>query len=85
MGIGPQRRPQKAPTRVGTPDTRRLLYGRPPVERHEPWQELVPHAAFQAVDHTRFYNVAGWGPAFAANAPPLVWFLAVSVHLVRLQ
>jgi hypothetical protein len=45
----------------------------------------IPSMYVGVVDHTRFYNVAGWGPAFAANAPPLVWFLAVSVQLVRLR
>jgi len=35
------------------------------------------------VDYTGFYNAGGWGPAIVANFPPMIWFLAVSVMLIR--
>jgi hypothetical protein len=31
----------------------------------------------------RFYNAGGWGAAIVANFPPMIWFLAVSVILIR--
>jgi hypothetical protein len=34
-------------------------------------------------DPAGFYNAGGWGPALAANFPPLLWFLAVSILLLR--
>jgi hypothetical protein len=45
----------------------------------------IPSMYVGVVDHTGFYNAAGWGPAFAANAPPLLWFLAVSISMIRLD
>jgi hypothetical protein len=45
----------------------------------------IPSMYIGVVDHTGFYNAAGWGPAIAANAPPLAWFLAVSICMVRLR
>ena len=36
-----------------------------------------------AVDAAGFYNAGGWGPAIIANFPPLMWFLAVGVVLIR--
>jgi hypothetical protein len=45
----------------------------------------IPSMYVGVVNHTGFYNPAGWGPAIVANAPPLVWFLAVSVCMVRLR
>lgn len=35
------------------------------------------------VDPSRFYNAGGWGPAIITNFPPLVWFLVVSVWMIR--
>lgn len=35
------------------------------------------------VDYQAFYNPGGFGPAVIANFPPLSWFIAVSVILVR--
>jgi hypothetical protein len=34
-------------------------------------------------DPSGFYNAAGWGAALIAKFPPLLWFLAVGVVLVR--
>jgi len=34
-------------------------------------------------DPAGFYNAGGWGPAIVANFPPLFWFLAVSIVLIR--
>jgi hypothetical protein len=34
-------------------------------------------------DPTGFYNAAGWGAALIANFPPLLWFLAVGINLLR--
>jgi hypothetical protein len=35
------------------------------------------------VDVTGFYNAGGWGPVIIANVPPGLWFLAVSILLLR--
>ena len=35
------------------------------------------------VNYTGFYNAGGWGPAIVANFPPMIWFLTVSVILIR--
>lgn len=43
----------------------------------------IPSMYAGIVDPNGFYNVAGWGPAIAANFPPLFWFLAVSVIMLR--
>jgi len=43
----------------------------------------VPAMYGGPVDPTRFYNPGGWGPAIVANFPPMFWFLAVSVILIR--
>jgi hypothetical protein len=43
----------------------------------------IPSMYANVVDHTRFYNVAGWGPAFVANVPPLIWLLTASILMVR--
>jgi len=34
-------------------------------------------------NHTLPYNAAGWIPTIVANVPPLIWFLAVSVAMIR--
>lgn len=43
----------------------------------------VPTMYVGAVDYTKFYNVGGFGAAIIANFPPLFWFLAVSVLMLR--
>ena len=43
----------------------------------------IPTMFYGPADPARFYNAAGWGAALVANFPPLVWFLAVGVALVR--
>ncbi len=45
----------------------------------------IPSMYVGVVDHTGFYNAAGWGPAFAANALPLLWFLVISIMMIRYQ
>jgi hypothetical protein len=35
------------------------------------------------VNYTVFYNAGGWGPAIVANFPPMIWFLTVSLILIR--
>ncbi len=35
------------------------------------------------VNPAGFYNAGGWGPAIIANFPPLIWFLATGILLVR--
>ena len=43
----------------------------------------VPAMYGGPVNYTRFYNAGGWGPAIVANFPPMIWFLTVSVILIR--
>jgi hypothetical protein len=43
----------------------------------------VPAMYGGPVDYSGFYNAGGWGPAIVANFPPMMWFLAVSVILIR--
>ena len=43
----------------------------------------VPAMYGGPVNYTGFYNAGGWGPAIVANFPPMIWFLAVSVMLIR--
>ncbi len=43
----------------------------------------IPAMYGGAADPTRFYNAGGWGAAVIANFPPLLWFLAVGIVLVR--
>jgi hypothetical protein len=43
----------------------------------------IPSMYVNVVDHNSFYNAAGWGPAVVANVPPLLWFLAASVLMIR--
>lgn len=43
----------------------------------------VPAMYGGPVDSAGFYNAGGWGAAIIANFPPLLWFLAVGVLLVR--
>jgi len=43
----------------------------------------VPAMYAGPVDYTGFYNAGGWGPAIVANFPPMIWFLVVSVILIR--
>lgn len=44
----------------------------------------IPAIYASTVDHTSFYNAAGWGRMIVANVPPLVWFLGVSLAMVRM-
>jgi hypothetical protein len=43
----------------------------------------VPTMYDGPVDYAGFYNAGGWGPAIIANFPPLIWFLVVSVWMIR--
>jgi hypothetical protein len=43
----------------------------------------VPAMYAGPVDYTGFYNAGGWGPAIIANFPPLIWFVAVGIVMVR--
>ena len=43
----------------------------------------VPAMSAGPVDYTGLYNAGGWGPAIVANFPPMIWFLVVSVILIR--
>jgi hypothetical protein len=43
----------------------------------------VPTMYAGPVDAAGFYNAGGWGPAIIANFPPLIWFLVVSVWMIR--
>jgi hypothetical protein len=43
----------------------------------------VPAMYFGPVDYYGFYNAGGWGPAIIANFPPLIWFLVVSIVMIR--
>lgn len=43
----------------------------------------IPAMYAGPVDSMGFYNAAGWGAALIANFPPLLWFLAVGIVLVR--
>ena len=43
----------------------------------------VPAMYGGPVEPSGFYNAGGWGPAIIANFPPLFWFLAVGIVLIR--
>jgi len=43
----------------------------------------IPSMYGGVVDGGGFYNAAGWGPAIVANVPPLVWFFAASIAMIR--
>jgi hypothetical protein len=43
----------------------------------------IPAMYAGPVDPAGFYNAGGWGAALIANLPPLSWFLAVGVLLIR--
>ena len=43
----------------------------------------VPAMYGGPVNYSGFYNAGGWGPAIVANFPPMIWFLTVSVILIR--
>jgi hypothetical protein len=43
----------------------------------------IPAMYVRPVDPAGFYNAGGWGAALIANFPPLLWFLAVGVLLIR--
>ncbi len=43
----------------------------------------IPSMYAPVVDSSQFYNAAGWGPAIVANVPPLIWFLAASIAMIR--
>lgn len=43
----------------------------------------IPTMFVGPVDPAGLYNAGGWGAALAANFPPLLWFLAVGVTLLR--
>ena len=43
----------------------------------------IPAMYGSVVDGERFYNAAGWGPSIIANVPPLIWFFAASIAMIR--
>ena len=43
----------------------------------------VPAMYGGPVNANGLYNAGGWGPAIIANFPPLFWFLAIGVILIR--
>jgi hypothetical protein len=43
----------------------------------------IPAIYGGAVDTRGFYNAGGLGPAIIANVPPLLWFLAAGILLIR--
>lgn len=43
----------------------------------------IPSMYGEVVDGSGFYNAAGWGPAIVANVPPLIWFFAASIAMIR--
>lgn len=43
----------------------------------------VPAMYGGAINYSGFYNAGGWGSVVVANLPPLLWFLAVGIILVR--
>jgi len=43
----------------------------------------VPVVFAGPLDYNGFWNPGGWGPAIIANFPPLIWFLAVGVVMLR--
>ena len=43
----------------------------------------VPAMFGGPVNPAGFYNPGGWGPAIVANFPPMIWFLTVSIILIR--
>jgi hypothetical protein len=43
----------------------------------------IPAMYVNSMDHNAFYNAVGWGPTIVANVPPLIWFLVVSILMIR--
>ena len=43
----------------------------------------IPAMYSKVIESWSFYNTAGWGPAFVANIPPLIWFFGASVAMIR--
>ncbi len=43
----------------------------------------IPAMYVDSVDYHAFYNPTGWGPAIAANVPPLIWFFITSIMMIR--
>jgi hypothetical protein len=43
----------------------------------------IPAMYFGPINYEGFYNAGGWGPAIIANFPPLIWFLVVSVIMIK--
>jgi hypothetical protein len=43
----------------------------------------IPAMYSGPADPLRFYNPGGWGPAIIATFPPLLWFLMVSILLLK--
>lgn len=43
----------------------------------------IPAMYCGPVNTSGFYNAGGWGAAFIANIPPLLWFLMVGILLIR--
>lgn len=45
----------------------------------------IPAMFGGAVDMRRFYNAGGWGPVIIANFPDAIWFVVVSVFMIRVR
>lgn len=43
----------------------------------------IPSMYVGVIDTEGFYNIGGWGPAIAANVPPLIWFFIASISMIR--
>jgi hypothetical protein len=43
----------------------------------------IPSMYAEVVDPSGFYNATGWGPTIVANVPPLIWFFAASIAMIR--
>ena len=43
----------------------------------------IPSMYAPVIDSAGFYNPAGWGPAIAANVPPLIWLFSASILMIK--
>jgi hypothetical protein len=47
------------------------------------WRKWPPIRRKRVAPYGRYLTAGGWGLAIVANFPPMIWFLAVSVILIR--